>query len=184
MGIEGSGDRERRCGHGLPSVVLCGWNRFTIVCRNTVLATLPPDSLAAARVFPRIWGVHRNWARWTSDPTWPLEALKGRSRSHDANKWVQTVQRQKREGMLSARLAGEPAKAGWDAFTTDSQARDSLKVNAAGLVCCYVMLCAVAVWKLDACVEVEWWMYILVCFCHEGTSTAERLLSAYWTGAL
>ena len=140
MGIEGSGDRERRCGHGLPSVVLCGWNRFTIVCRNTVLATLPPDSLAAARVFPRIWGVHRNWARWTSDPTWPLEALKGRSRSHDANKWVQTVQRQKREGMLSARLAGEPAKAGWDAFTTDSQARDSLKVNAAGFVCCYVQL--------------------------------------------
>lgn len=21
--------------------------------------------------------MHRNWARWTSDPTWPLEALKG-----------------------------------------------------------------------------------------------------------
>lgn len=51
------------------------------------------------------------------------------------------VQRQKREGMLSARLAGEPAKAGWDAFTTDSQAGDSLRVNAAGLVCSYVQLC-------------------------------------------
>ena len=56
-------------------------------------------------------------------------------------KWVQMVQRQKREGMLSARLAGEPAKAGWDAFTTDSQAGDSLRVNAAGLVCSYVQLC-------------------------------------------
>ena len=26
----------------------------------------------------QMWGIHRNWARWTSDPTWPLEALKGR----------------------------------------------------------------------------------------------------------
>ncbi|CAK9079974.1 Copia protein [Durusdinium trenchii] len=48
----------------------------------------------------RIWGVHRNWARWTSDPTWPLEALKG-----------------------------EPAKAGWDAFTTDSQAIVTSHIN-------------------------------------------------------
>eukprot|EP00913_Durusdinium_trenchii_P031493 g29486.t1 len=47
-----------------------------------------------------IWGVHRNWARWTSDPTWPLEALKG-----------------------------EPAKAGWDAFTTDSQAIVTSHIN-------------------------------------------------------
>ena len=59
-------------------------------------------------------------------------------------KWVQTVQHLVRSGLwkdksgkacLKARLTGEPAKAGWDAFTTDSQAGDSLKVNAAGLVC-------------------------------------------------
>eukprot|EP00439_Symbiodinium_sp_Y106_P021579 s1162_g2.t1 len=40
----------------------------------------------------QMWGIHRNWARWTSDPTWPLDALKG-----------------------------EPAKAGWQSFSADSQ---------------------------------------------------------------
>lgn len=54
---------------------------------------LKRGALLAAHDAFQIWGVHRNWARWTSDPMWPLEALKG-----------------------------EPAKAGWDASTADSQA--------------------------------------------------------------
>lgn len=61
---------------------------------------LKRGALLAAHDALQIWGVHRNWARWTSDPTWPLEALKG-----------------------------EPAKAGWDAFTTDSQAIVTSHIN-------------------------------------------------------
>lgn len=80
MGIEGSGDREIRCGHGLPSVVLCGWNRFTIVCRNTgVLATLPPIASQLPGYFQGFGASteiglagllipHGHWKLWKADP--------------------------------------------------------------------------------------------------------------------
>ncbi|CAJ1368205.1 unnamed protein product [Effrenium voratum] len=57
------------------------------------LKNMKKSALLGAHDMLQIWGVGRNWARWTSDPAWPLETLKG-----------------------------EPAKAGWEAFTTDSQA--------------------------------------------------------------
>ncbi|CAE6922716.1 GIP [Symbiodinium natans] len=62
------------------------------VQRSKELKNLKRRGMLLAHDAFEMWGVHRNWARWTSDPTWPLEALKG-----------------------------EPAKAGWESFTTDSQ---------------------------------------------------------------
>eukprot|EP00930_Biecheleria_cincta_P092212 TRINITY_DN8202_c0_g2_i1.p1 TRINITY_DN8202_c0_g2~~TRINITY_DN8202_c0_g2_i1.p1 ORF type:complete len:1619 (-),score=303.68 TRINITY_DN8202_c0_g2_i1:338-5194(-) len=62
------------------------------VARHKRFQQAKTGSLFLANDALQVYGVYRNWARWNNDPMWPLEALKG-----------------------------EPAKAGWESFTSDSQ---------------------------------------------------------------